>query len=287
MARKKLWFSYTPAERKKFRSAVAILKKKGIVSNIDARSARPDMIRDGKTLAEQVKTFDDVISDKAEAIKLPQSKLREYKKAGYETIQGRVIVPKLRGDKVTVKNGEIKIKEKSGIERVKKAVPYQNLEQWLGAMENNQLRINAMKRKNEWFAYKIKDNRSWRTYRTIGQLLDDLRNGSVSGLNLSEKFRHESVKNQNEFFEAFEIVRVPTAESWIHTRPERQRSPQSKRARKAWLKRTANTEKGEERRRQHAERQREYRANMKGKKLNDYKKKAIKRAKKSRKRRMG
>ena len=81
MARK-LSTSYTPAELKKFRHGISILKKKGIVSNVDARTARPEMIRGGKTLLEQSRKFDDVISGKAEAVKLPQKKLREYKKAG-------------------------------------------------------------------------------------------------------------------------------------------------------------------------------------------------------------
>ena len=282
MARK-LSTSYTPAELKKFRHGISILKKKGIVSNVDARTARPEMIRGGKTLLEQSRKFDDVISGKAEAVKLPQKKLREYKKAGYETQQGRVMVPKLANDKVTIEKGEIKIVDKkSGLERIKKAVPYEKLSQWLTDMKANHLRIDAMKRRNEWFAYKIAGHTSWNLYRDIDLMLHEMENGTTSGLNLSEKIRHDSRKQQNEFFEALEIVRVPRAEAWPSPPQRKRGGPQSKKSRKAWLKRIANTEKGEEMRRKNAARMREWRKNLKGKALKEYKKDGAKRAKKSR-----
>lgn len=240
------------------------------------------MIRQGKRLGDQVKHFDDVISGKAEAVKLPQTKLWAYKKAGYETTQGRVMVPKLPNDKVSIEGGEIKITDKkSGLERIKKAVPFENLSQWLSEMKKNHLRIDAMKRRNEWFGYKIAGHTSWNLYRSIDLMLQEMEHGTTSGLNLSDKIRHDSHKQQNEFFEALEIVRVPRASAWPSPPQRKRGGPQSKKARKKWLKRIKGTEKYEQMKLKDAARKREYRAKLKGKALDEYKKKGRKRAKKS------
>ena len=253
------------SELQKFRHGISILKKQGLVpASVDARKAQPYWIRGGKRLGTQVKKFDDVISGKVEAVSLPQKKLREYKKAGYETAQKHVLVPKLKTDVVTVtKDNEIKIKEKSGIQRIKKAVPYYNLEQWLRDMQKDHLRIDAMKRRNEYFGYKIFGHHSYALYRTLDLMLQEMIDGTTSGLNLSEKIRHTSHKQQNEFFEHFEIVRVPRAEAWPSP-PERKRGKQlTAKQRRLWYQRIKNTPKGAEMRRKAAERQKKFRETQK------------------------
>ena len=276
------------SDLKQFRHAVSILKKKGLVKkSIDVRTAYPSQLSGGKSLRELVKKFDDVISDKAAAVKLPPAKVKAYKQAGYETTKDRVLVPKLRGDRVTVtKDNEIKIREKkTGISRIKMAVPYHTLKQWLEDMRKNSLRINAMKRRNEFFGYTIgppdKPNRSWNLYRTIEFLLEEITNGSPSGLNLSEKLRTETHKQQNEFFGAFEIVRVPRESAW--PAPKDRFRGGGRRA-KGGRRPKVTEEQKADRRRKNAERQKKFRVTLTKKEKDAYKKKAKKRAKKSRKR---
>lgn len=279
MAQRKL----TAEQLRKFRTAVSTLKKKGLVKkSIDARNAQPYQLSEGKSLRELVKKFDDVISEKVEPVKLPKKKVADYKRAGYETYKDRVLVPKLANDKVTVtKDDEIKVTDKrTKIQHIKLAVPYRNLRQWLQDMQKDSLRINAMKRRNEFFGYKIGHNHSWNLYRTIEFLIDEIENGSPSGLNLSEKIRTTTHKQQNEFFEAFEIVRVPRAESW--PQPKNRFRGGGRRA-KTGKRRKLTEEQKAENRRKNAERQAKYRATLSKREKDDYKKKAKKRAKKSRK----
>lgn len=278
-----------PVDIKQFRKSVALLKKKGLLKNVDARKARPEWIRGGRSLSERVKKYADVIDQKVEPVKVPPKKLRQYQRAGYETSQGKVLVPKLTTDKVTVtKEGEIQIQDKkSGIARIKKAVSYHNLAQWLRDMQGDTKRIDAMKKRNEYFGYKIAGHTSWNLYRSIEFLLEEIINGTTSGLNLSEKIRHTTHKQQNEFFESFEIVRVPLAGDWPEP-PTRGRTrggiSESPKARAKYRKKQRKGRKGDEIRRQDAERAKRWRDSLKGRKLKEYKDKAKKRAKKSRKR---
>ena len=271
----------------KFRSAVAKLKKQGIVKNVDARKAQPFWIRGGKPLKETVAKFDEVVSDKAAVVKLTPKKTTEYRKAGYETRKTPAgdtvdMVPKLHSDKVTVtKDGEIKVTSKQGIQHIKKAVEYRNLSQWLHAMKENQLRINAMKRKNEYFGYKVFGHTSYALYRNIDDLIDEITNGSTSGLNLSEKIRESTYKQQNEFFEHFEIVRVPRAEAWPNP-PERGRGGWTNKRHRDYVKKIRKTKiKGDRLRASEAERKRQWRAAMSKAEKERYNKRGRKRAKKS------
>jgi hypothetical protein len=186
------------------------------------------------------------------------------------------LVPKSATEKVTVEKGEIKVKEKSGIERIKKAVPFQNLTQWLRDMQKDRLRINAMKRRNEWFGYKVNGNTSWTIYRTIEQMIDDLINGTMSagGQPIAERF--PTNKSGEEFFEALEIVRIPRADAWPSPPPMRRVPFAHVRGRRKKGPLAIETERAKK-----ADAMRKWRAGLTGKKLKEYKKDAIKRAKKS------
>lgn len=275
--------SRTKFDLKAFRRAVAVLKSKGLIKNVDARTAQPFFIRQGKTLKETVKKFDDVVSGKVEPVTLPPEKVREYKRAGYETYSTRkddiskVLVPKSSTEKVSVEKGEIKISGKTGkIERIKKAVPFDGLKQWVEDMQKNRLRINAMKRRNEWFGYKIAGHASWTIYRTIEQLFEDLVNGTMSagGQPLAE--RYPSHKSGEEFYEALEIIRILRPDAWPKP-PAMRRVPfghiRGRRPKSALTK--------EREREKDAIKHRQWRAKLTGKKLKEYKKDAVKRAKKS------
>lgn len=280
MARKK------PVDLKEFRHAISLLKKAGLVRNIDARSAQPSYIRQGNRLGDLVKKYDDVISGKMAPVSLPAAKVKEYRAAGYEIKKGPdkkpvVLIPKSKAEKVTVtKTGDVEVKHPSGISRIKQAVPYHNLPQWLKAMEADHKRIDRMKSSKEFFGYKFFGYNSYALYRDIRLLIDDLVNGSASGLNIMEKAQQSTRKQQNEIYQNLEIVRVPTPQSWPE--PAMKRGKTSPAARKRYRQRIKGTRVGERAKAADAAAHKKWRAELTPKELKAYKQAAKKRAKKSR-----
>ena len=203
---------------KKFRHSIAELKRKGILKNVDAKTAQPFFIRSGKTLKETVAKFDDVLSGKVQPVKLPPKKIKEL---GYEkTTVGKesfAMVPVSAGEKVRLKDGSITIVEPSGVQRIKQAVPFdKRLDQYLTKLKRSQKRINKMKADNEWFAFKVFGRRSWRVYRSIDDLVDDLRAYKSWQSAMSAR-----LKKQLDLYEHLEIIRVPDQDVW-HADKERE-----------------------------------------------------------------
>lgn len=190
---------------RKFRHAIAILKKKGLVNVAHAGRVKPTL-----ALKRAVNRFDDVISGKIEPIKLPPKKLQEYKQAGYATAKGRVLVPKSAVEVVKLnRNKDIEISHPSGMKRIKQIVPYRNLKQWLEGMRARASEIDMLKSKNDYWAYKFYGYNSLRTYEDLELLIDDLMEGSASGLNFNQIYRQETRKQQHEVYQNLEIVRTP------------------------------------------------------------------------------
>lgn len=254
-----------PVDLKQFRHAVAILKKQGLIQNVDAKRAQPFWVRQGQRLSDTVKKYDDVVSGKLTAVKLPEKKTSDYRKAGYQISKGRIMVPHAAGEtvKITPKK-EIEIKHPSGMSRVKKAIPYQNLEQWLRDAKNNPELLDAEKGDKEYFAYKFQGYNSYLPYPNAETMLDDLVNGSVSGLNMMDKARHSTHKQQNELYQDLEIITIPRRGLWKYPKFDARgkMDPAEKASR--------------------AKKHQEWRRSLSGVRLAEYKRKARKRAKKSR-----
>ncbi len=203
---------------KKFRHAVSVLKKAGLLpkttdsgQKLDARWVRPTSKVGGRKLSTLVDKFDNVASGKATAIKVPENRLRSYRKTGFETARGRVIVPHAATEKVRMKKGEITVISSNGIERVQIPVEFQNLQQWLRDMEKNREEINRMKRDNEWFGIRFYGNMSAQYDADISFLLERLS-------------QYEAVQNahsrykQTDIYKHLEIVKMPHAAAVQHSK---------------------------------------------------------------------
>jgi hypothetical protein len=272
----------TKVDIRAFRHQVKILKDKGLIHNIDARSAQPYYVRQGKQLKDWIKEYDDVLSGKVEPVKLTPTKTKEYKRAGYEVKRGFTMVPKGATEKVKVtKEGEIEIKHPSGFKRIKYAVPFHNLSQWAKDMKKKWQELDKTKPAKAYWAYKFYGHNSYVPYSDLELLLDDLMNGSESGLNFTEKARHETHKQQNEDYQNLEFFIVPNYRAYPE--PPNRRIKTTPAARKRYRQRIKNTAVGERARQRDAEAHRVWRAKLKGKKLAEYKKEGRKRAKKSKK----
>ena len=83
------------SDLRKFRSRIALLKRKGLISGVDARSVKPTTKIRGVKASTLITRNDDIVSGKVQPLKVASSKLRQYRKQGYETRGGRVLVPVL------------------------------------------------------------------------------------------------------------------------------------------------------------------------------------------------
>lgn len=172
---------YTPSELRKFRKAVSILKKRGLLTGtydrsglpIDARSAYPSGLVKGKKLSTLVKKFDDVVSGKVVPLKASPQKLKQFRKAGFRTGSGRIFVDVSATESAKLHKGEIVKTSRLGIETVHIPVPYHNLEQYLRDIQKDHKRINRMKRNNENFGFRFYGNNSIMAYSDIGDAIDD------------------------------------------------------------------------------------------------------------------
>ena len=274
-------------ELKSFRHSVSILKKKGLISKTDARSAQPYWIRGGSRLDKLVQKLDDVLSGKASAVAVSDKQIRQYRKAGFETFKDRVIIPHSAGESAKVlSKGQIKVqkikKPETGMRRIILPIPYHDLAQWVQDGKAQGEMLNSLKGGRKVWAYKFKGNNSYATYHDLEHLFDELSVGTASGLNLMDKAEESTRKQQNEIYENIEIFAVPSSAEWPH-RDISRRSPPSPEARRKYRQRIKGSLVGQRSLDRDREAKRKYRKNLKGKKLAEYKRKAKARAKKSRK----
>jgi hypothetical protein len=210
---------------REFRRAVSTLKKQGLISGktasgqkIDARTALPGWKIKGKRLDTLVRKYDDVVSGKATAIVVPPKDLKQFRKAGFETTQGRVLVPHTKLETARLSHGQVSIKSKSGIERVQIPVEFHNLNQYLIDIQKNASLIDAMKKRNEYFGIRFYGGQRARFYSNIDMLIDDLRHyEDIKNLTKGAKAK------QLEVYQNIEIIKMtkPAAlriEDEIHSR---------------------------------------------------------------------
>jgi hypothetical protein len=209
---------------REFRRAVSTLKKQGLISGktasgqkIDARSALPGWKVKGKRLDTLVRKYDDVISRKATAVKVPSKDLKQFRKAGFETAQGRVLVPHTKTETAKLSRGQVSITSKTGIERVQIPVEFHNLNQYLSDIEKNSTLIDGMKKRSEYFGIRFYGGQRARFYANIDMLIDDLRHyEDIKNLTKGAKAK------QLEVYQNLEIIKMtkPAAlrlEDEIHT----------------------------------------------------------------------
>jgi len=273
-----------------FRRGLSALKKAGIV-DVDIRRAEPYWVRKSGprggtyTLSELISKYDDIVSGKATPVTLPEVEAKKFKKLGYEEIRGgKIIVPHAATEKVVVRKGQIVHEDISGIRRVQIPCEYHDLEQYLNCLKKNKKFMR--KTEGRYFAFRFYGNHSF-TYSSMGELLSDLSRYEA----VMSTINRDSSRDMNEVYRNLEIIET-TKVAW-----EKSKTATRARAKKA---RKAKTKKGQRRkilekleqgpqwkldqyRRKRAEQARQYRLRLSGAKKAEYKKAAVKRARKSNK----
>jgi hypothetical protein len=270
------------ATSKDFKHAISVLKKQGLVSDkIDARKAVASQKDRGKRLDTLVKKYDDIVSGKIQAVKVPAKDLRTLRSQGFETASGRVLVPKTKTEVAKFVKGEIQIEAVSGQQRVILPVEYHNLPQYLRELRKNSKLIDRMKRNNEYFGIRYRGGQRANFYGSIELLVDALEQYSFI-----EKLPKASV--QSEIFANLEIMRIsPRGATSIEREVETRKNPQSKLyARKHNKKTVAKLKRNPARYARYKDRraqtEKERRDNMSAREKTAYRAAARKRAKKSR-----
>jgi hypothetical protein len=267
-----------PNELRIFRSNIATLKRKGLISGVDARSAVPT-----RKLNQAIAKFEGVLSGKATAVKLDKQGLADYKKLGkaFEVaspkgLPRRVIIPHEAGEKVSVSHGKVKISNKTGIQRTIVPVPYRNLEQYFKQLEKTSPKLKP----GEYYAHRFFGNRSIKVYRSIEALLDDLRHYE----SIFDAMESGDTDTQYEMYQNLEIIRITAPAEW-------KKAPRKGEIRKSEAKRKRLEQLPEFKRQQQREanrqRQQEYRNRLKKNKtkLKQYNKQGRERAAKSKQKR--
>ena len=269
------------ADKREFRHAISVLKKQGLVSpKIDARKAVASSKDRGKRLDTLVRKYDDVISGKLQAVKVPASELKALRKQGFETAQQRVLVPKTKAEIAKFQGGRIKLSSKTGQERIIIPVEFHNLEQYLTDLRKNAPLINKMKKENEYFGIRFRGGQRANFYSSIQLLINEL---SKYSFITSPPNR----TGQLDIFQNLEIMRISPSGALKVEKIVSEKRPMSeaynrKHAKKQYRKTLRIATRAARFRQNRRDWQRQYRASLKGKAKQEYKAAARKRAKKSR-----
>jgi hypothetical protein len=191
------------------------------------------------------------LSGKVQPVKLPPKKIKElgYEKAtaGKDTY---AMVPVSAGETAKVEAGTVKIVEPKGVERIKASVPFhrnrRELKKYLEALKGRYKSLNKTKAENEWFAFKIFGARSWSVYRSIDDLIDD-----IMGYRGVKELYRAKLKEQVDFYDNLEIIRIPDASVWHREKEEETRlreqrqKARTKAEKREWMKKIKEQVKGE------------------------------------------
>jgi hypothetical protein len=262
---------------KKFRHEIAVLKRKGLVTGVDARSVTPT-----KKLTNLIDRFDDVLSGKATPVKLSKTETKNLKDAGYDVYKGRVLFPHSAGEKVSVSHGHAKTRNPKGVEHVTIPVPFHKLEDYIKQIKRNSGAIDSMKRRDEYFAFRFYGHQSQQLFRDIDLLIDYLQQPS-SGSKDPILNRNQSSRDMNEAYRNLEIVKVHRARDW-EQRPRRMQSklPEKEIYKRAKAKRAKSKRLTTLYNANNAAKQQQYRDTLTTTEKQAYRKAAAKRAAKSR-----
>lgn len=262
-----------------FRSAIAELKRKGLIDPaIDARSVKPT-----RSFEKKISTFRHVLNKDAVSVKLSKEETRKKKQQGFKVVKvkgqaPRVIIPKYEGEKITVTHGRLMVRHRSGVDEIDIDVDVNNPESLRRWARNNKARIAAMKKNGEAFAFKLKGYNSWDTYGSIDKLIDRLLQYDIFQPPPGNAYFEEGI-------EALQIVKINQKYGW-HSGTSKSRPPRiNKYAREKARSKRQPKYIQDYKKQESARRSAEYRASLKGDKLEAYKEGSRKRSKKSRKKR--
>lgn len=268
---------------REFRHSIAVLKRKGLISpSIDARSVKPS-----KSFEKTISKYGRVLSGEAVAVKLSPAETRKKKEQGYRIaapkgLPRRTIVPVAKGDRVTVSHGRLSTRLHTGLNTIDIEPDVNDVNELQEWIEDNKRRLNAMKKKGQFFGFKLKGYSSISIYTNIQSLFDEL-----LSYDIFTNYAEQGPDELRNAIESVQIVSIANKSDWAFGgHLSRIKKPRTQRARQ----RKQKFDKGSSAykqsvRDQRADAARAYRAKLKASKpaqYEAYKKAAQKRAASSR-----
>lgn len=160
-------------QRKEFRHAVSVLKKKGLLpKSVDARKALPT-----RDLRKTLKEFDAVLKHEARVFTIPTKLLKEYKKIDYTGRRNKIVVPKTEYVAKTKTGFVVREKKQIAANATAKIdilpVRPDDVEAWLQSVESTHPK--KFTRGNQRYAFRFYGHNSRSTFSGIEQLTAWLR----------------------------------------------------------------------------------------------------------------
>lgn len=153
----------------KYQKALSALKRAGILpSSFDVRKAKPSA-----ALTRKIRKYDPgsrgAHGGSLKLVKVDKETLANAKDAGMRTYKGKVIVPRSKGERVTVKNGAIITTKKIGSRKVRTERTLKSAKTLKEYINKNEKALNA--KKGSRYGFRIFGNQSYQSFAS----LDDLR----------------------------------------------------------------------------------------------------------------
>ncbi len=157
-----------------FRHHVSVLRSKGLVSKrVDARKQRPT-----RYMTKKVRILSPVLHGEATGVKVHPDLLKQYKEAGFNIVNRRVIVEKTPEEISRTRKGLPLMRRHLGGQFVQErlVLPFgpRNIEDFRKRVTENPSSFSSLKEPGDAFAFKIFGNNSLATFEDIELLLDYL-----------------------------------------------------------------------------------------------------------------
>lgn len=157
------------AELKSFRQGVATLKKKGLLDKkYDARKVTPT-----RYLKSQLKQFENVLTGKAQVVKVAPDKAKYYAGKSYTTKNNRVVVPVAPNETVFGTHGDFRVRTagKGGnIIRWDIGASYKTINEWEDAIQKKKIKLKD----GEQISFQLFGNNAYRSFLNLKQMVEYL-----------------------------------------------------------------------------------------------------------------
>lgn len=208
MARKRS--SLNGGELKAFRHAVSVLRSKGLVSKrVDARKQKPT-----RYMKNKVKNLAPILTGEAAGVKVRPDLLRQYREAGFNIVNRRVIVEKRPDEIARVRKGHALIRRRlgPGFTEERLLLPYgpKNIDDLRERFRAHPDTFDHLKEKGDLFAFRIFGYNSVETFETFEKVVAELEKYSA----LQDDRYEEEVWEGLEFYRVFYDPDNPFKSYW-------------------------------------------------------------------------
>lgn len=204
----------SPAERRKFKTDLAKLKKAGLIrSSVNVRGAKPT-----KHYRELITENRGILDGRERAVKVPRSKLETARDSGMTVRNGRIIIQNNPGMRVLHDKNDpfgYRLSQPAGFQMVEHRGPEPGK-----PLEAYEATVNAAYQKGDLIGFTVEGHRSTMLFSTPAEAFKQFKQFYLSKLSRNQRERVMS---------GFTIYRVPKSKKWQWREGKPVRMPKAKR----------------------------------------------------------